>query len=243
MGDKNKGKHHIDRLYKCRDMEIRNLWQRSIFLATFLVLCYTAYGALIGNMLEICYLNSDRICRYNIAAILLSFVGIIMSILWICMAKGSKAWQEVYEDAIDKYEELYYPKGFHSNELSGRRSKRDRCLFSVKGGPFSPSKINIVIGQISLILWSLIALWHFAHLLWYNLKSMETFSWILIGIALVLTISIILRLCHDPYIKDRNEVDKKEDTAKSKSVWFNVVSEHLSKPDNNAQNNGESRKA
>lgn len=236
MGDKNKGKHHIDRLYECRDMEIRNLWQRSIFLATFLVLCYTAYGALIGNMLEISYLNSDKICRYNIAAIMLSFVGIIMSVLWICMAKGSKAWQEVYEDAVDEYAEKYYPEEFRLNHFSGRQDKRDRCLFSVKGGPFSPSKINIVIGQISFMIWGFIALGHFAHLLCYSLKSMETFSWCLIGGALAITGFTILLLCRDPY------KDKKEDVGKSKHILFNVVSKHLLHPDEEERNKEKAEK-
>ena len=66
-----------ERLQKNRELEIKNLWQRSIFLATFLVLCYTAYGALIGNMLNQC-LNAEKISQYNIAVILTSFAGIII---------------------------------------------------------------------------------------------------------------------------------------------------------------------
>ena len=30
--------------WHCRDFEIQNLWQRSIFLGTFLILCFTGYG-------------------------------------------------------------------------------------------------------------------------------------------------------------------------------------------------------
>lgn len=163
MGDKNKGKHHIDRLYKCRDMEIRNLWQRSIFLATFLVLCYTAYGTLIKDVLCSGCTIKDFPCL-NLVLIFISLVGILMSILWICMAKGSKAWQEVYEDVIAKYEKEYLSddiqESYRSNKLTGDLNKRDRCLLSVNGGPYSPSKINIVIGQVSFVIWIFIYLTH-----------------------------------------------------------------------------------
>lgn len=43
----------LDRMYSCRDLEISNLWQRSIFLGTFLVLCFTGYGVLIHSMLTL----------------------------------------------------------------------------------------------------------------------------------------------------------------------------------------------
>jgi len=54
-------------LWKCRDFELLHLWQRSIVLTLFLVMC---------------------------------FIGVIFSCLWIMMGKGSKAWYEIYENAI-----------------------------------------------------------------------------------------------------------------------------------------------
>lgn len=236
--------NHIERLYACRDLEIKNLWQRSIFLASFLVLCYTAYGALIGNILGQYRLVDEKIWQYNTAIILLSFVGIILSVLWICMAKGSKAWQEVYEDAIDRYEKQYLlkeiPQGFRSNELSGDPSKRDRCLFSVNGGPFSPSKINIAIGQISLIIWSGIAIGHFLYPILCYSQDITLCYGLIIGIAFGLMVIILLILCRNPYKQnkhksheekaDNQDTDKRKKSAKNKHILFNIVSEHLSRP-------------
>ncbi|WP_300232445.1 hypothetical protein [uncultured Alistipes sp.] len=31
-------------LWRCRDFELSHLWQRSIFLSAFLILCFTGYG-------------------------------------------------------------------------------------------------------------------------------------------------------------------------------------------------------
>lgn len=253
-----------ERLQKNRELEIKNLWQRSIFLATFLVLCYTAYGALIGNLLNQC-LNAEKICQYNIVAILTSFAGIIISVLWICMAKGSKAWQEVYEDAISDYEHRYWrdiPDEFHSDELKGDHNKRDRCLLSTKGGPFSPSKINIVIGQISFLIWICIAIGHIAYLILTCCQDIRCFSWTILVIAFVATIGLIIRLLYNPYKQNKtnNKADKvdktdkankpdradktvqNKDTVKSCQAPLNIVSKHLATTNDNIQDKEKAEK-
>lgn len=238
-----------ERLQKNRELEIKNLWQRSIFLATFLVLCYTAYGALIGNMLNQC-LNADKICQYNIVVILTSFAGIIISVLWICMAKASKAWQEVYEDAISDYEHRYWrdiPDKFYSNELKGDHNKRDRCLLSTKGGPFSPSKINIAIGQISFLIWICIAIAHFAYLILTCCQNIRCFFWIILVIAAAATIGLIIRLRYNPYKQNKtnektDNAAQNKDTVKLRHTPLNIVSKHLSTPNDNTQNKEKAEK-
>lgn len=238
-----------ERLQKNRELEIKNLWQRSIFLATFLVLCYTAYGALIGNMLNQC-LNAEKISQYNIAVILTSFAGIIISVLWICMAKGSKAWQEVYEEAIKTYESEYFiniPDKYHSDNLKGDPGKRDRCLLSTKGGPFSPSKINIVIGQISFLIWICIAIVHFAYLILTYCQNTRCLLWTILVIAFVATIGLIIRLLYNPYKQNKtnNKADKtaqNKDTVKSWQAPLNIISKHLATTNANTQNKEKAEK-
>ena len=41
----------------------------------------------------------------NTSAIIISYIGAALSVLWIIMLKGSKAWFEIYEAAIAAYEE------------------------------------------------------------------------------------------------------------------------------------------
>lgn len=215
--------NHIERLYECRDLEIKNLWQRSIFLATFLVLCYTAYGKLIKDILcSDCTIKENFPCL-NLVLIFISLVGILMSILWICMAKGSKAWQEVYEDVIAKYEKEYLSddiqESYRSNKLTGDLNKRDRCLLSVNGGPYSPSKINIVIGQVSFVIWIFIYL---THVICHLNISTELGKWdycVLIAIVSIIVWIVIWLMLRDPY-------------KKNKANWFNIVSKHLLHPDN-----------
>lgn len=96
--------------WHCRDFEITHLWQRSVFLTAFIVLCFSAYGCLAADMLSALRMPTDTpsdtywLIAHG-AAIFISLIGTALSLLWIMMAKASKAWAEVYECAIAAYEE------------------------------------------------------------------------------------------------------------------------------------------
>ncbi len=238
-------KYTLERLYKCRDLEITNLWQRSVFLSVFMLLCFSGYGYLIdkmvtvddatyyglavkdnnnnsldkesiyfikNNMSEISkpkingsdvYINNLKlkesvrleIKNYNLAAIGIAMIGIVFSILWISMAKGSKAWYEVYENAIGNFEDEYHkelgiPQMYVMGNMFLSKGNKDNNLFSSSSGAFSPSKINIAIGQTSLIIWMSLAIVH----IFYNIKYIFEIEFIPFGLGKVLSciIPIIL---------------------------------------------------
>lgn len=176
-------KRTLDRMYSCRDLEISNLWQRSVFLGTFLVLCYTGYGFLINSLLEINKYYQSEFLLYHFVCVLLAMLSIVFSILWVQMAKGSKSWYEYYEKKIEHYQKYIdqreenllendSPSNVDGGLLNLLRAEsefgmgkgnfvviNDR-IFSVKAGGYSPSKLNIVIGQVSLIVWLLVFISH-----------------------------------------------------------------------------------
>lgn len=162
---------------KNRDFEIALVWQRAIFLTAFLIGCFTAYGSVAAMLFNRGAwrptVGTNTIC------FLITLVGIVISLLWIMMAKGSKAWYELYECAIKafviRYPALCDPMLVPSaqNEwrsligeaaatnASIKESKRSRWLFfSSKGGAYSVSRINIFIGQFAFGIWFLLALGH-----------------------------------------------------------------------------------
>lgn len=148
--------------YKCRDFELSNLWQRSIFLSVFLVLCFTGYGFVLVKMTELEENHILALPILNIIAIIIGILSLLFSILWIMMGKGSKAWYEVYEAAIcdiDKKEVLNIEDDYRMGELPIKRDL-DHNIFTNKGGGFSVSKINIAIGQICFWIWSIVILFH-----------------------------------------------------------------------------------
>lgn len=173
-----------DTLWRCRDFELSHLWQRSIFLSAFLVLCFTGYGCLLMKFAEPAGAQSALLL--HLFALILSYIAALFSAMWIMMAKGSKAWYEKYENGIAAFEKN--PKyaeeaamgigGFACNLITDEREEHsvaferldlNNSLFKNNGGEYSPSRINIGIGKLSLIIWILAILVHagfFVALLW-----------------------------------------------------------------------------
>lgn len=170
-----------NRLWASRDFELTTFWQRSIFLGAFLTLSYTGYGALCLKLLKT---ESVGLSWWagNLFAIGIACFGMILSALWILMAKGSKAWYEWQEAAISAFVHDIAPKsafeGEYVQEVAAfkigwteafrNRWKdfgKDTRYLSTHGGPFSVSRITICIGQLSLIGWSIVGVGHLALLM------------------------------------------------------------------------------
>lgn len=167
-----------ENLWHCRDFELEHFWHRSAFLSGMLILCFTGYGCLIGG---------EKFTPYSFKGMLLCeavcLLSIVFSFLWIMMAKASKFWYEKYECAIMALTEwnhglfdpgVYSPTGTCFAGFGyAKIPKYDairlhdglypvNCLLSRKGGAFSPSKITVFIGQLSLIIWVALGIFHFA---------------------------------------------------------------------------------
>lgn len=102
MEDKITRKELYQELWKGRDLELTSLWQRSIFLMSFLLIAFTAYCGL-----WVILFNKENSSIYELLLmdfgfIFISVFGLMTSILWIMMSKGSKYWYEKYEGSISK---------------------------------------------------------------------------------------------------------------------------------------------
>ena len=103
----------LDRLYDCRKIEIEHLWQRSVFLGTFIVLAFSGYGMLVGKMLDkTCNNHTIFMEQAHLAGMVCGCILLFLGVLWVCMAKGSKRWQELYERKIVLLEDQIFEKGF-----------------------------------------------------------------------------------------------------------------------------------
>ena len=175
-------------LWAGRELELNSQWQRSIMLGTFLALSYAGYGALMVQEGALKLLAHSKGLHWQAFGVAL--LGIVFSYLWTCMAKGSKAWFEMYEAAIELFgnqvrdmEEGEIAElekagvrvsrahvattfaGFNHWEDGAfwekyDNRKRDASCLTTRAGRFSPSKINIVIGIFSLGLWVTLAMGH-----------------------------------------------------------------------------------
>lgn len=196
-----KPEKRLELLYRCRDFELSHLWQRSVFLGAFLLLCFSGYAYFIGSDVEkiqkyLCGPFSSSLYRENTAALLWNFItliicitGFTLSIIWILMGKASKMWYEIYEKYICNFEAGNHNVP-HLSRMALRNSyftdpryrmgaiteieedKVNNSIFSCKAGCYSPSKINIMLGHISMCIWSFLGLIHLVCILsiYFNAK-------------------------------------------------------------------------
>lgn len=165
--------HIYESLWRCRDFELSHLWQRSVFLTAFIVLAYTGYGIVIMKICDkIDTAGGTNSCGYsylNIIGLVIALVGVILSVLWIMMGKASIIWYERYEAALYKLERdgrfitsqvktMDENKTIHGNLPDPLYI--DNSLLSTDGGRYSPSRINVILGQLSAGLFSLAYISH-----------------------------------------------------------------------------------
>ena len=179
-----------ERLCANRDREIELVWKRAVFLTAFLIACFTAYGGLLAA-----YIGSGPnpiapFTAISVAAIGIGIVGMLLSVIWIQMTKGSKAWYEHYENVIECFV-MKYSNGLLGVFASGeyrplwresiqknynlQRPSLNRindCLCSTAGGCFSVSKIVVALGQLFFGIWVVIVFAHIVYLLGH-LKDFE----------------------------------------------------------------------
>lgn len=214
MEEEQKIKLHIENwkmACKGRDMELSLLWQRSIFLATFIVLVYTGYGAMWINIITKDN-NNGLLIIANCISIFLAILGYILSLLYIMMGKGSKYWYECYEKLIgeiegkrkdDEGENLLYAM-CKVNDF--KPEDKDKSLLSRNAGKFSVSKINILLGQVSAAVWIIIFIIHIGFLIYlklFNLILSNNFKNIFI--AIVVTFAIVITICITCCLKHKVE--------------------------------------
>ncbi|WP_082944167.1 RipA family octameric membrane protein [Alistipes provencensis] len=150
--------------YKCRSFEVLNLWRRSFLLSVFQFLCFTLYGVLASRLLTAGPGAANPLVVNEIACAI-ALLGMSFALIWIMMAKGSKAWYEVYERYIFEIEReetdgLRIPERYRLGALC-RPWEMNSNLFSKKAGRYSPSRLNITIGTVLMTAWFVIFLLHY----------------------------------------------------------------------------------
>lgn len=165
----------LDHLWQARDVEIAHLWQRSIFLATFIVLLFTVFFTLYSDATSInieiksnvsycVHANengSKEVVEHDsvrdiIALVCIAEAGFILSVLWIAMARGSKTSYERIEDGInvfhDKCDDLI-DDNIRAQKLSmwldNLWNFNSKAIFPAHGALPVPKKVSFSFGLFS----------------------------------------------------------------------------------------------
>ena len=200
-------KYAYEELWRCRDFELKHLWQRAVFLGAFLLAAFAGYGHLI---LQCCGQGHVFSMRDNVTGFVIAFGGLILSILWVMMAKGSKAWYERYESAIYNFiklanvsmeaKEKLYDEGVdriigfaYGDDFNDYSASVSSWLWNTKGGSYSPSKINIAIGHLAIAIWLTAIGFHVAVARW-GIKKVVTLNVFHCDLAVTMMLLLIFGL-------------------------------------------------
>jgi hypothetical protein len=165
----------LARALDTRKFEIELYWKRAAYFWTFIGAAFAGFVAVQASSA----LNKQDL------SVVLSCVGFVFSVAWLCVNRGSKHWQENWEKHVDMLED----------EISGPLYKVVLTRGAPKGwreigkhivtgpSPLSVSKINQLISLYVSLLWAV--------LVWYSLPefSLQTkinwFYFALISLSLL----------------------------------------------------------
>ena len=132
-----------------REMEIKLYWTRTTYFSAFIGLIFAGYG----------YVVLEHGEGNKGLAPLICLAGFIFSIAWFLVNKGSKYWQENWENHVDMLE--YAP--LYKTTLA--RPKPSTCCEAVGRMLFGPSPFSVSRINQSLSI--------FVTLIWFYLLSKE----------------------------------------------------------------------
>ncbi len=160
-----------------RKFEIDLYWKRATYFWTLIAALFAGYFALLKT--------GDSVESSHIVACL----GLILSVAWYLVGRGSKFWQQNWEMHLDCLEDEFtgplHKTVFNQEEL---------WFFNLVGAyAYSPSKINQTVGLSVIAIWAVLIIGGLTGR-FPNLLPCFSVYWWTIGIALVAILSLLL-LC------------------------------------------------
>jgi len=142
-----------------RKFEIELYWKRAAYFWTFIAATLAGYAAVQA---------STAITDKTDLSVMLSCLGVLFSFGWHCVNRGSKQWQENWENHVDLLESDVVGPLFKT-VLRRRAPKNIReHLLNAATGPWavSVSGVNQIISMYVVVLWLVLLC-----------KSLRTFGW------------------------------------------------------------------
>ena len=131
-----------------RKFEIELYWKRATYFWVFV-------GATLGGFVAIQASNTLTTQSKQDISVVLSCLGFVFSVAWLCTNRGSKYWQENWEKHVDMLEDKFTGPLY---KVILPRSKPKGCMEKVEhfitgSSPLSVSKINQIISLYVSVLW------------------------------------------------------------------------------------------
>lgn len=136
--------YRLDKILDIREFEIDLYWKRATYFWTFNAAALTGYG------LTISYKTNQNITGILKFQFIIICLGIVFSLGWYLVNKGSKFWQENWEKHLDMLEDEVmgplYKTTIHKKTYSN-------FWIPTKSYAASVSKINQILSLFVLLIW------------------------------------------------------------------------------------------
>lgn len=132
-----KDKNKFDAILDTRKLEIELFWKRSFFFWGFISVTFVAFASF--------YDKSQNL------SIIIACFGVVCSFAWSLVNRGSKYWQEAWENKIERVEV----------NVTGILFKEEEPVQSYKGfwlsaRKYSVSKLTIALSDYVFLIWFII---------------------------------------------------------------------------------------
>jgi hypothetical protein len=127
---------------KVRRFEIEMYWKRATYFWAFIATAFAGYFAVLA---------SYRIDSYRPVTVLISFIGFIFSLGWHFVNRGSKYWQENWEEHVFRLEQSVQGPLFACLKIP-----RNKCLRITGSFPYSGTKINQILSFVTAVCWGVL---------------------------------------------------------------------------------------
>ncbi|MGB3517610.1 MAG: hypothetical protein WBA43_14235 [Elainellaceae cyanobacterium] len=138
-----------------RDLEIRMLWQRSIFFVGFMLAAATAAVSIISSLGHSQTLQQQNICHlYQVLLSVSLFIGMASSIGWVLVNIASKYWTENWEAKIFQHPDiktLFQPLQIRKTLFQPLQIGKE--ILGIPPQRISVSKLTIAYSLLATIFW------------------------------------------------------------------------------------------
>ena len=128
-----------------RKFEIELYWKRATYFWTFIAAALAAFGAI----------QASSVATKTDLSVILSCLGVVFSFGWLAVNRGSKHWQENWENHVDMLEDKEIGPLYNVIITRSPPSGTGEWLTHSITGPsqISASKVNQIISLYVSVLW------------------------------------------------------------------------------------------
>lgn len=171
----------LDRALDIRKFEIELYWKRATYFWTFIAATLAGFVAI----------QASSSANKADLSVLICNLGIVFSFGWLCVNRGSKYWQENWENHVDMLEDhIQGPLYKVILSRGAPQGSKEKVIHLLTGpSPISVSKINQLISLFVTLMW--------IGLLFYSLPPVRLASPIdwnyvtLIGLTIAVCVSFV----------------------------------------------------